>query len=52
MVSPERQLEILKAIEVTATESLTKIREFLGESYSFDEIRLVRGMWKRRNKNF
>ncbi|MBD1831814.1 DNA helicase RecQ [Cyanobacteria bacterium FACHB-472] len=52
MVSPERQLEILKAIEVTATESLTKIREFLGESYSFDEIRLVRGMWKRRKNMF
>ncbi|MBD1891804.1 DNA helicase RecQ [Coleofasciculus sp. FACHB-SPT9] len=50
LVPLERQEPILKAIQEVGATSLSKIRDSLGEIYTFDEIRLVRGLWKRENK--
>jgi ATP-dependent DNA helicase RecQ len=47
LVPPERQQKIWQVLEVLGDINLTPIREYLGESYSFDEIRLVRGRWRR-----
>lgn len=43
LVSPERQRQIFRAIyDLHSYASLTPIREYLGESFSYEEIRLVR----------
>ncbi|MGK7908436.1 MAG: DNA helicase RecQ [Synechococcus sp.] len=45
IVTPERQRQIFRAIfDVGSYASLTPIRELLGESFSFEEIRLVRAV--------
>ena len=45
IVSPNRQRQIFRAIyDVGSYSSLTPIRELLGESFSFEEIRLVRAV--------
>lgn len=49
LVSPEQQKPILKAIQTVGADSLKSIREHLGESFSYDEIRLVRSWWRREN---
>lgn len=46
-VLPVKQEIILKAIQTCGAESLTTLRENLGESYSYDEIKLVRAWWRR-----
>ncbi|MEH1823522.1 MAG: DNA helicase RecQ [Nostoc sp.] len=50
LVSLEHQQKIWQVLEVLGDISLTPIREQLGESYSFDEIRLVRSKWRRENR--
>jgi ATP-dependent DNA helicase RecQ len=50
LVPPEKQLKILQVLETLGDISLTPIKEYLGESYSYDEIRLVRGKWRRENR--
>ncbi len=50
LVPLERQQKIWQVLEVLGDISLTAIREQLGESYTFDEIRLVRGKWRRENR--
>ncbi|WP_445637707.1 DNA helicase RecQ [Nostoc sp. DSM 114161] len=50
LVPLERQQKIWQVLEVLGDISLTPIREQLGESYTFDEIRLVRGKWRRENR--
>ncbi|QYX30338.1 DNA helicase RecQ [Sphaerospermopsis torques-reginae] len=50
LVPFERQKKIWQVIDVLGDISLTPIREYLGESYSFDEIRLVRARWRKENK--
>jgi ATP-dependent DNA helicase RecQ len=50
LVPLEHQQKIWQVLEVLGDISLTPIREQLGESYSFDEIRLVRGKWRRENR--
>ncbi|MDF5707702.1 MAG: DNA helicase RecQ [Nostoc sp. S4] len=50
LVSLEHQQKIWQVLEVLGDISLTPIREQLGENYSFDEIRLVRGKWRRENR--
>ncbi|MEH2313687.1 MAG: DNA helicase RecQ [Nostoc sp.] len=50
LVSVEHQQKIWQVLEVLGDISLTPIREQLGESYTFDEIRLVRGKWRRENR--
>ncbi|MEB3178858.1 MAG: DNA helicase RecQ, partial [Nostocaceae cyanobacterium] len=47
LVSPEKQNKIWQALEALGDYSLTPIKEYLGDSYSFDEIRLVRAKWRR-----
>ncbi|MEH2009868.1 DNA helicase RecQ [Nostoc sp.] len=50
LVPLEHQQKIWQVLEVLGDISLTPIKEQLGESYSFDEIRLVRGKWRRQNR--
>jgi ATP-dependent DNA helicase RecQ len=50
LVSPEQQKPILKAIQTVGADSLKNLREHLGETYSYEDIRLVRAWW-RREKN-
>ncbi|MFN6564692.1 MAG: DNA helicase RecQ [Nostoc sp. ChiSLP01] len=50
LIPLERQQKIWQVLEVLGDISLTPIREQLGESYTFDEIRLVRGKWRRENR--
>ncbi|MFN6032454.1 MAG: helix-turn-helix domain-containing protein, partial [Dolichospermum sp.] len=47
LVPLERQKKIWQILEVVGDISLTPLRENLGPSYSFDEIRLVRAKWRR-----
>jgi ATP-dependent DNA helicase RecQ len=48
LVSSEKQKKIWQVLEALGDISLTPIKEYLGDSYSFDEIRLVRGIWRQR----
>ncbi|MEA5623981.1 DNA helicase RecQ [Nostoc sp. UHCC 0251] len=50
LVPLEHQQKIWQVLEVLGDISLTPIKEQLGESYSFDEIRLVRCKWRRENR--
>ncbi|BAZ80673.1 DNA helicase RecQ [Sphaerospermopsis kisseleviana CS-549] len=50
LVPLDRQKKIWQVIDVLGDISLTPIREYLGESYSFDEIRLVRARWRKENR--
>ncbi|MDZ8184916.1 MAG: DNA helicase RecQ [Nostoc sp. ChiSLP02] len=50
LVPLERQQKIWQVLEVLGDISLTPIREQLGESYTYDEIRLVRGKWRRESR--
>ncbi len=50
LVPLERQQKIWQVLEVLGDISLTPIREQLGESYTYDDIRLVRGKWRRENR--
>ncbi len=47
LVPPERQKQIIQAIQIVGAELLKNIREHLGEEYSYEEIRLVRSWWRR-----
>ncbi|WP_392482110.1 DNA helicase RecQ [Nostoc sp. C110] len=50
LVPLEHQQKIWQVLEVLGDISLTPIKEQLGESYTFDEIRLVRCKWRRDNR--
>ncbi|MEH2073989.1 MAG: DNA helicase RecQ [Nostoc sp.] len=50
LIPLEHQQKIWKVLEVLGDISLTPIKEQLGESYTFDEIRLVRCKWRRENR--
>ncbi|MTJ08657.1 DNA helicase RecQ [Anabaena sp. UHCC 0204] len=50
LVPLERQKKIWNVLEVLGDIALTPIRENLGESYTFDEIRLVRAKWRREKQ--
>jgi len=46
LVPQERQVAIRDAIEKTTdTSSLRNIREHLGDSYTYDEIQIIRAKW-------
>ncbi|MGQ4650067.1 DNA helicase RecQ [Lyngbya aestuarii] len=47
LVSPEKQKPIMKVIQTVGAEPLRNLREQLGESFSYEEIRLVRSWWRR-----
>jgi ATP-dependent DNA helicase RecQ len=44
LVAPERQKIILDALQQVGDEMLKPVKEFLGEEYSYEEIRLVRAI--------
>ena len=46
LVQPNKQQMIIKTIEQVGDETLKTIKEALGEDYSYDEIKLVRGWWR------
>jgi ATP-dependent DNA helicase RecQ len=46
-VDPGRQIKIRGAIAQVGAVSLSLIRETLGETYTYDEIKLVRALWHR-----
>lgn len=48
LVPPDRQAAIREAIGAVGPDSLTRIREVVGEAYGYDEIRMVRAHWRRR----
>ena len=50
LVPLERQKKIWNVLEIVGDIALTPIRENLGESYSFDDIRLVRAKWRREKQ--
>ncbi|CDN09628.1 ATP-dependent DNA helicase RecQ [Richelia intracellularis] len=50
LVSKNKQQKILQVLESLGDISLTPLKEHLGDSYSFDEIRLVRGRWRYKNR--
>ncbi|MBX2863147.1 MAG: DNA helicase RecQ [Leptolyngbyaceae cyanobacterium MAG.088] len=49
LVSPERQVPIFEAIEKVGSHSLRTIRDELGETFDYNEIRLVRAVWEKQN---
>ncbi|MFH7023927.1 MAG: DNA helicase RecQ [Heteroscytonema crispum UTEX LB 1556] len=50
LIPVEKQQKIRQVLETLGDISLTPIKEYLGDNYSFDEIRLVRGQWRREGK--
>ncbi len=46
LIPLERQQKIWQVLDTLGDISLNPIKEYLGESYSYDEIRLVRGKWR------
>ncbi|WP_341526429.1 DNA helicase RecQ [Nostoc sp. UHCC 0302] len=50
LVPHEHQQKIWQILEVLGDISLTPIKEQLGDSYTFDEIRLIREKWRRENR--
>ncbi len=50
LIPLEHQKKIWQVLEVLGDISLTPIRDQLGEGYTYDEIRLVRGKWRRENR--
>jgi ATP-dependent DNA helicase RecQ len=49
LVAPDRQAKILEAIQQAEDFSLSKLRDRLGETYGWDEIRLMRSWWNIQN---
>jgi ATP-dependent DNA helicase RecQ len=49
LVPLEKQQKILQVLETLGDISLTPIKEYLGDSYSFEEIRLVRSQWRKKS---
>ena len=47
LVTVEKQKKIIQVLDILGDISLTPIKEYLGDSYSFDEIRLVKGKWRK-----
>ncbi|NJR50606.1 MAG: DNA helicase RecQ [Leptolyngbyaceae cyanobacterium CSU_1_3] len=50
LVADDRKTRILKAIAKVGGDSLTQLRDYLGEVYGYDEIRLVRAWWRREEE--
>jgi ATP-dependent DNA helicase RecQ len=50
IILPERQEKILQAIQTLGPDSLSAIREQLGDVYGYDEIRLVRSQWRQQHR--
>lgn len=50
LVIPVCQQLIVRAMQVVGATSLKQIYDYLGENYSYDEIKLVRAWWQRSHK--
>ena len=50
LVDPERQAAIIKVLDDRGAVSLSILKDALGESYGYDEIRLVRGKWQNNSQ--
>ena len=50
LIPLDRQKKIWQVIDVLGDINLNPIRDYLGESYSYNEIRLVRARWRRENR--
>ena len=48
LVARDRSARILQAFEQTKLDSLSALREILGDDFTYDEIRLVRAWWRRK----
>jgi ATP-dependent DNA helicase RecQ len=51
LVIAEKQQIIIKAIETIGDNALKPIKEYLGDDYSYDEIKLVRGWWRNNRRS-
>ena len=51
LVLPVKQELITKAIQTVGADSLKTLREHLGESFSYDELKLVRAWWRREKQS-
>lgn len=51
LVAPQRQQAIMQALETMGDSSLTLIYQYLQEKYTYDEIKLVRSWWRRKNSS-
>ena len=51
LVKADKQQAIIKAIKQVGDNTLTEIKDALNEDYSYDEIKLVRGWWRREKNN-
>ncbi|MBF1991772.1 DNA helicase RecQ [Fischerella thermalis] len=49
LVPLEKQQKILQVLEILGDIALTPIKEYLGDNYSFEEIRLVRSQWRKKS---
>ena len=50
LIPLERQKKIWQVLDVLGDIALKPIKDYLGESYSFNEIRLVKAKWQRENR--
>jgi ATP-dependent DNA helicase RecQ len=50
LVPVNKQQVIWKVLETLGDVSLTPIKEYLGSEYSYEEIKLVRNKWKKKNR--
>jgi ATP-dependent DNA helicase RecQ len=50
LLVPDRREKILQAIKIVGAMSLRSIRDYLGEVYGYDEIRLVQAWWRRQEQ--
>jgi ATP-dependent DNA helicase RecQ len=48
LLLPDRKAKIIAAIKIVGAISLRSIRDYLGEVYGYDEIRLVQAWWRRQ----
>lgn len=51
LVQPEKQKAIVEVIDSQGAQSLKTLKETLGEDFSYDEIKLVRGWWRSQHSN-
>lgn len=47
VITPERQAEVIQALETVGNESLRNVFDHLREQYSYGEIRVVNAIWMR-----
>ncbi|MBF2063427.1 MAG: DNA helicase RecQ [Calothrix sp. C42_A2020_038] len=51
LIPVQKQQTIWKVLDTLGDVSLTPIKEYLGDEYSYEEIRLVKSKWRRKIKN-